>query len=178
MRLFFALPLPADVRTLIHQRSCSLLDARTLRIVGEENLHITISFLGERAQGEVPDLINDAQRLLASFESFPVTFSGVTAFPHAGAPRTIVADVQQGRDECAAMMRAFHAHFFGSPGRKPHPHLTLARVRNSMRCSREQLQKAHRITSEVSCSIDTVVLFSSRLDRRAAVYTPLHTIRL
>lgn len=178
MRLFFALPLPADVRRLIHRRSCSLLDSRTLRIVGEENLHITVSFLGERAQEEVPDLINDAQRLLESFESFPVTFGGLTAFPHAGAPRTIVADLQQGRQECASLMRDFHAHFFGSRGSKPHPHLTLARVRNSVSFNRSHLQKAHRITSEVSCRIDTVVLFSSRLDKRAAVYTPLHTIRL
>jgi 2'-5' RNA ligase len=86
--------------------------------------------------------------------------------------------VDMGSDACRSIIKAFDSHFTGRSNKRIHPHVTVARVRNKKSYDRWKLSEVSRITSDLGCRIDTVVLFSSRLERSGAVYTPLHTIRL
>lgn len=126
LRLFVALTLPADVRA----RLCGLMGGVPgARWVSNQNLHLTLRFIGEVDEGAAADL--DAELARAPFTPFALTLEGVGVFGASRRPRALWAgvassaelDILQGRVEAAAQ-RA------GQPAetRKFMPHVTLARL--------------------------------------------------
>lgn len=60
-RLFVALDLPEEVREAIVSWQRAELTDEALRVVGPQNLHITLAFLGylpEKANGSVAEVVN------------------------------------------------------------------------------------------------------------------------
>lgn len=127
LRLFVALTLPAAVR----DRLCGLMGGVPgARWVPNENLHLTLRFIGDVDEGAAADL--DAELSRTPFAPFKLTLEGMGVFGASRRPRALWAgvapspelDILQGRVEAAAQ-RA------GQPAetRKFTPHVTLARLK-------------------------------------------------
>src|SRR5690606_28583172 len=104
MRLFIGIGLPAAAKRAIAAQAaeCRRLVERTarraaIRWVPEENLHITLWFLGEVAEGALPDLV---KRLAAPYPvpAFHVGLQGLGTYPASGGLRVIWAGVGEGRE--------------------------------------------------------------------------------
>ena len=124
IRSFLAISLPDDV-------SDALMDVqdgvRNARWVEEENLHLTLAFLGECTPSELSELDSELGRL--RMEPFDLAVSGVGAFG-GGKPHTLYAGLSS--SESLVRLQAKIVHVVRGQGltqerRKFHPHITLGR---------------------------------------------------
>jgi len=69
VRLFCALPLPTDVvRKLVHWQEEEFSGAAGARLVGPENLHVTLAFLGSTPADRVDEVVGSLAEAAGSFE--------------------------------------------------------------------------------------------------------------
>ena len=129
MRLFVAAPLPFDVRERLAGLGAGLPRARW----GEsQNMHITLRFIGEVDTDVAEDA--DAALVTVRHRAFDLGIAGIGHFGSGRKVRSVWAGVE-GSDALvhlrqkvdSALMRAGHA----PEHRKFHPHVSLARLKNS-----------------------------------------------
>ncbi len=119
MRLFFALELSAGVKTTIAELQKEF-SGPGIRMVPPEQLHLTVAFLGEREEADVPRLIAAAKRLPLP-ERFSVQAEGVGSFA------SRVLWVGAGGEPLTGLLSLFH-HAFTPAEKPPQPHITIGRV--------------------------------------------------
>jgi len=164
-------------RTLVEaQRALGAFD-RVVRWIPVANLHVTLKFLGEAAEADVPGIGEGVRR--AGEESASCTFylQGLGCFPPKGPARIVWAGVEPQGDgllECQRAVEQEMAELGFRPESRPYsPHLTIGRVRagRGTRNLREALQ-ATELEAPQQCPAE-LVLFESTLSPKGAVYSAL-----
>ena len=175
LRAFFAIELPAEARARAAE-AIERLQAATpskARWVAPESLHLTLKFLGEIREDDVPRLVARAQAKLAPEEPFEVSLAGLGAFPNAREASVLWLGVAQGAGVLAKLARKLDAaaRTLGGPReRRPFAaHLTLGRLREAARVELERV----RAPESVSWTASKVILYESRLSPGGARYVPL-----
>lgn len=184
MRLFLAINLPAAERRGIVQATSPMREAAPgVSWVTEERLHVTIKFLGERAEGAVAPLRHALAAALAPHRPLPLRLGGLGAFPNLRAPRIVWMGVApEPRLElmqhdiegaCAALGYEMDARAF-------RPHVTLGRARDRLSpgAARALAGAARGVAYAASVDVNTVDLMASELRREGARYTCLAAIPL
>src|SRR5437764_10558000 len=132
MRLFFALPLPSEMKEKLRP---TLDEARKESAGGVgftklEQLHFTLAFLGEQPRPDEALVAGESLREVAAFD---LVLSGVGAFPSTMRPRVLWIGVTGGASQLIAaaerLRGALEQHGFKLEERNFRPHLTLGRVR-------------------------------------------------
>ena len=129
LRLFAALPVPFDVAEQLAPAQTGVPDARWRT---DEQLHVTLRFLGEVSETVAADL--DACLGQISGRAFEVTVAGVGSFGEGRGQRAVWAGVEEseplrtlaGRCESAARKAGLTPET-----RKYRPHVTLAYLRRT-----------------------------------------------
>lgn len=177
-RLFIAIELPASVRTQlkahIDRLKQALPDARA-SWTREENLHLTLKFLGDSHVSRVAALSQATARAANNVSRFEIAIGGCGAFPTRGQPRVIWIGIddpsgqlnnyhQALEDECA------NVGFVREP-RPFHPHLTIARLRQP-NGARRLAELHHEIGFDsVPVMVRDVCLIRSELRSEGSRYT-------
>jgi 2'-5' RNA ligase len=181
MRLFVAVDLSDDARRAIavEQKRIATALARSsgkLTLVRPEQLHLTLLFLGELPDARVPAVV-EALNIPLDFPAFDMVVEGAGVFPPRGAPRALWIGVTGGtarltglQREIARVIRERGVAFDDRPF---HPHLTLARWRES-RSSDRLIALAAAHGGEIARThVDRATLYQSRLSSAGPTYTPL-----
>lgn len=176
MRLFVAVSVGDEVRSGVARARASIeialqqLKAEPPRLVWAvpRGLHLTLRFLGEQPDEQVPGLAR------AAAEPYPVPpftigWHGLGAFPSPRRPRAIWLGVREGARELGELEVEVARRFGGllagedSSASKPfHPHLTVARVKaDSTAVDWPAVLGAAEITGLTS-PVGNVSLFRSR----------------
>lgn len=136
LRLFWAVNLPADLKARLAKLQLRLQPAGgEAKWVEENNLHLTLKFLGETDRTLVDPIVSAAAAALAESSIFKLDLEGLGFFPNAARPRVIWAGVR-GRvdlllDLAGRVDRAMVGLGFRPEERKFSPHLTLARIKQA-----------------------------------------------
>ncbi len=152
--------------------------------VAEENLHLTLKFVGDVRDTDIPELCKLVKQGTESLPPFDLQLEGVGAFPSLEQPRTIWLGV----DEGTAAMQQLHACVedvlsYWGVNKDRHefiPHLTLGRLARGGRWNDdllERMKKMHRHEAG-TCHVDCVKVYSSYLDRSGPSYSSMATIKL
>jgi 2'-5' RNA ligase len=109
-------------------------DGADAKWVEPDNLHVTLLFLGEVDNRDVPAICSAVADVCAGFAPFALTVEGVGAFPSARRPRTLVATLTEGKGELTALHAALEPPLmalgcYRREARPFTPHLTVGRVR-------------------------------------------------
>src|SRR5436305_1833733 len=105
MRLFVALDLPTDAKIAIAEQQHRLAAALTsVRLVTFEALHVTLVFLGDVADTQVP-AVADAIATGVDLAPFDIVFGGAGVFPPRGAPRALWIGINEGQDRVIALQQ-------------------------------------------------------------------------
>lgn len=173
-RLFIAIELPDPVKDLLIDVRGNIRDASWSK---RHTYHITLRFLGDQVPADRVAPIVAALQTVA-FESFEMRVQGVGRFPPGrkraarvlwagiAAPRTM--DALYGQIEAALIPVGFPAE-----GRSFHPHVTLARLRQSKPdAAVDRFLEHWRDLSSEPISVDRFVLFESVLSPNGPQYTP------
>jgi RNA 2',3'-cyclic 3'-phosphodiesterase len=184
MRCFVAVALPSPVKKLLVQVQDALRRADAhVTWVGEENLHLSLKFLGDLDEDAVDRLKGALSIEALQWPGMALTYQGIGTFPERGLPRVVWAGCTGDLPRLAALAGAVErcASLVGV-ARERHPfaaHLTLGRVKSDRNVKR--LMSAIENQREVPLGSDQVrefVLYKSTLTDKAPVYEALATFLL
>ena len=143
MRLFFSLPLPADVRDELRGplEKARGICGRTLSFGNPAQLHFTLAFLGDQDEPALERA--GAAAAAVTGEPFDLHIKGAGAFPSLSRPRVVWLGLQKGGDEMIELARVLREQLARngvSFDEKPfRPHLTVARLKSRGRLPDEAL---------------------------------------
>lgn len=183
-RLFVALDLPDRVKAGIEAWGREELTNPALRLVRREALHVTLAFLGYRAEKEIPRLAEIVEAIAAP--SPRIELSGPVAKPSLSRARLFALPVDSpGTVELQAELeRELVAGHFYEPAKRPFwPHVTVARVRPEDRGSKRPAHVSKPpggLPQELLQPFSgvRVTLYRSELQSQGAQYTPLAQVKL
>jgi 2'-5' RNA ligase len=132
-RLFIAIPIPSEIRNKISKQiltNPTFLRSR-IRWVSENNLHITLKFLGEIPVSKIPFLKEAIRATSDKTDPFEISLSNSGVFPNRQTPRVIWIGIHPPErlikvQEC--LESNISSEGFPEENKKFHPHLTLGRI--------------------------------------------------
>lgn len=188
IRAFIAVELPDALNTALEKASNQLqeeLPGSPVRWVPVNNIHLTLKFLGDVSDNNIPVLQTILKTEAASHHIFEVSIGGFGVFPNPFRPRVLWVGVEA-PDELMSLQRRIEVETarlgYAPDQRKFNPHLTLGRV--SRNASPGQVRKVsdflknHKIGFLGAARIETVTLYRSDLSPNGAVYSKISTAKL
>lgn len=135
-RVFCAIELPESVHERFSQHIARLHKVASLSKPGwtrDNNIHLTLKFLGEIEQSRVLQLSQAASRSVRLGAPFKIVIEQTGSFPKAGAHRVLWIGVSDESGHLMALQRHLEDECakegFAKEDRPFHPHLTIARLR-------------------------------------------------
>jgi RNA 2',3'-cyclic 3'-phosphodiesterase len=170
-RTFVALNLPAEVKASVAELRRALPPApRGLRWAAIDQLHLTLTFLGDLDDAGLAATRAAARSAAASHTAFDADLRGLGAFPQPGRARVAWVGWGAGAEAVATLQATLLRALAGPPNPRPFaPHVTLARAREPLDL-RAWLAAAPAWASPV-WRIDAVDVMTSELTREGAIHT-------
>jgi 2'-5' RNA ligase len=178
MRLFFALPLPADAKERLRP------SLETARKAGSEGvgftrisqIHFTLAFLGEQKSA---DAALTAGEVLRDNEAFELAIGGAGAFPNNARPRVLWLGVTEGAAQLVVaaerLRRSLQSGGFTVEERPFRPHLTVGRVRPRGEKWARLALSAIAPGELARCTVREACLMQSVLGKGGATHTVVGT---
>jgi len=184
-RAFIAVPVSEETRRAVARLQAELRHTydSDFRWVKPGNLHITLQFLGDIAEGRKGEIIRALMGVATRFSPLDYAVAGAGAFPSPSRPRVLWCGVSTGGEELrrlqSAVQSALRPLGFPSEKRLWTPHLTLARARQRSGgpdLRRELSRLAERQWG--STSVTSFQLMGSKLSPGGADYSVIQDLRL
>jgi 2'-5' RNA ligase len=184
MRLFFAIELGDDLLDLLEETTAPLrAEAPELGWVARDKRHLTLKFLGNVDEAEVPKLTAAADRAAARSQRLEMSVRDVGAFPNFSRARVVWIGVEQ-----EPRLGLLHHDLeqlceqegFEVEGRPFRPHITLARVRSALPAERMRAlaRVARSVRMRATVPVESITLFESTLAPAGAPYRRVHAAPL
>lgn len=154
------------------------------RWVVPENLHVTLNFVGDVVDIEVPELCKLIKEAIEPFDSFEMSLHGVSGFTNPAEPRVLWMGVDEGQEELTAIFNALAEvlHHWGVNKERNEfvPHMTLGRLGRGGRWNQELLDLVHKLRHHDGgfCHVSEIIVFSSFMEKSGPTYTPMATLKL
>lgn len=186
IRSFIAIPLPDDVlrgAVRLIQRLSQPGDG--IKWVPTDNFHLTLKFLGEVVNTEVPEVCRVIRHVSGQFEPFELSFAGTGAFPHLDRARVLWVGVEDNTNSLTQLVNQLDAQLadlgFKREARDYTPHLTLGRTKSGSRRANPDVVERLRQEDAIdlgAMNVDEVHLMASFLDKKGPTYQVMDTIPL
>ncbi len=170
-----------EVNDTVRRRAADLIER--LRVSGADvkwvdptHMHLTLKFLGDVRDTEVPAICNAVSQAAAQVEPFDAAFGGAGAFPDAQRPRTLWMGVSRNTEALVQLHdvidEALRPLGFAVERRRFHPHLTLGRLRkNDLAVGRlSDLVEEHGTFDGSASDVSEALIFASFLERGGPRY--------
>jgi 2'-5' RNA ligase len=184
MRVFVALPMPGTVvsqlaavqQALTEVAECN---ATALRLVPEHQFHITLAFLGEIAEAQLPAVISASEDVARRVAAFQVSATRLVVLPSAQRPRVIGVALDATDDSLLRAVALLHASLrqagFALEQRAFRAHVTLARLKAAGRMFLQPELSEAQVAPFICAK---VTVFQSELSHAGAHYREHRTFLL
>lgn len=180
LRLFVAVMIPADVRADVYDKGKRLWQNRTnVSVVRQENLHITLKFLGEAEASAVAGIGRALNEVAAAEQAFDVEAGGVGAFGARRRPSALWVGVTQGQESLAALSRKVERKLVSlgfADENRFRAHITVARIRDRRAGGDELVLPDDEPVGRFA--VNAISLMKSTLGRGGSVYEELGSFAL
>lgn len=193
IRTFLAIPLPA----LLAQGSSRWIhemkgadekipgSAAGIKWVPEDNLHLTLKFLGEVENVQIPEICDIAAEVCDSVDPFELSFVGSGFLPDEARARVLAVRIEDPTGSLTRLVAGLEDRYadlgFKRESRDYVPHLTLGRVRSGSRRASQTVVDAWRVHHDDplgEMTVDHVQVIGSFLEKRGPTYNVMNTIDL
>lgn len=151
--------------------------AKHIRWTREENIHLTVRFLGDLVQDQIDTIKNELRSLLSHQAAFNIRLNSPTPFPTLKKARMLACLVHANPELTALAAQinkvAIRAGV-ADEGRAFRGHLTIGRFRNRAKGLADLLAS----TQTVTMPVDHVVFYKSDLQPGGAVYSKIEKYSL
>ena len=179
-RTFIAIELPHEIRAHVAahiRRLRETLPDASASWNRNDNLHLTLKFLGNAPVEKIETLSNAIAATVSGFEPFALTVIGSGAFPTRGKPNVLWIGIDDPSETLSRLHREVEDNCakvgFAREARAFHPHLTIARLRRPQ--GARELADLHRSLGFPAApfTVSEVVGFRSELLQAGAKHTAL-----
>jgi 2'-5' RNA ligase len=184
MRMFIGIGLPAETRRGIVE-AVSPVMARNPPVswTPEQNLHLTLKFLGEIPAEHVDRLGAPLVEAAGGIPPFEFVVEGAGGFPSLRMPRVLWVGIRESLELVGKlqenMENALSGAGFPREGRPFHPHITLGRARGGLPPGwGEEYARAVSGKRFGVVRVTSYLLYESRLSSRGASYFVLRDVPL
>src|SRR6056297_819517 len=186
IRSFISIPLSPEVARaavrLIHQIAQP---GDGIRWVPTDNLHLTLKFLGEVENVEVPRICDAVREVVLGVDPFELNFGGTGGLPAIERPRVLYAGIADPSGSLGRIVQGLEVQLaelgFKREPRDYIPHLTLGRVKSgSRRASADVIQRVEAANAKQlgTMLVDEIQMIGSFLDKSGPSYHVMDTIDL
>ena len=184
LRVFIAVPIPAEIRRGLAGLEKRLMAAGAdIKWVSEENLHITLKFLGYVEPDRMDAICRAVESAAEGTAAFEAALSGVGAFPKVSRPSVVWAGTSAGHEELKALSErvevALESIGFAREDRPFSAHITIGRVKSPKNrdALREMIERL-REEDMGSFSVESVAVMRSDLRPTGPMYTAIANHKL
>jgi len=187
IRCFLAIDIHDPLRSLLETIQKSIRQNLTtpLKWVEIGNIHLTIKFFRELDIAHLESIEGELRAKISTISSFQLRPTRIGSFPNQRDPRVIWLGVNQPAELtriAEIVERVYFEHGYPPEQRKFAPHLTLARIRNSL--MKEDVANLNRLVNELTwetnleINVSGIKLYESQLAPSGPNYTELFNILL
>jgi len=153
-----------------------------VKLVDPENVHITLKFLGETNISQMEEIDKIIKDSIKDIDPFDIQLKGTGVFPNQNYIKVIWLGIKQGEPlEIIAgkIDEQLSKIGFKKEKRGFSPHLTIARVRSSIRKDEIlQIIEKYRDVQFVNIRVDSIKLKKSDLTPKGPIYTTMKEVKL
>jgi 2'-5' RNA ligase len=179
MRTFIAVELPDEVRKNIVELINELKTVEAaVKWVEENNLHITMKFLGEVDNKKLDDLIELTTKAVSGKGSFKAKFQEVGAFP-----RVVWVGTAEGGDKLCALAKELENVLSGSGFRSEEkefrPHITIGRIKDKKGVDKlKEKMEGFKDAKFGEAWVDSISIMKSTLSPKGPIYEKIKGVKL
>ncbi|PIU44638.1 MAG: RNA 2',3'-cyclic phosphodiesterase [Ignavibacteriales bacterium CG07_land_8_20_14_0_80_59_12] len=183
IRTFIAVDTPDDVKEQITEAVSKLKEiGAEVRWESRDKYHITLKFLSDVREAQLPEIIDSLRRGLSGIPPFKVTYAGAGCFPSRRNPRVIWIGCENEEGTLLRLHDAVEAATvpFGFPTeeRAFHPHITVGRVKGTRNTDPLVLSLPSVTLRSHPVDVRQILVMKSDLKPSGSVYTILEAIPL
>ena len=160
--------LPSELREGLVRLQSKLKKFVRAKFVEPENLHFTLTFLGNVEKNRIKTISKVLDRICPAFQSFEVRLKEIVLIPSERFVRVVALKLES--EELERIRREVVKQIGGDS--KP-PHLTLCRVKQIFD-KQKFLEELKQIKFEASFFVKSVQLLESKLSSKGPEYSVLH----
>jgi RNA 2',3'-cyclic 3'-phosphodiesterase len=184
LRTFIAVDIGKAIRDRAVALQEKLAQTSAVKWVEHDNLHVTLLFLGEVEDREVPTVCRAVAEQVQKHRSFQLSIERVGCFPNPRRPRVLWIGVGDGAQELCALHDSLEPPLldlgcYRREERKYTPHITLGRVKGDHPA--DKLAAAlvkHAGWQGGQTTVGEVLVMSSELTPQGPIYTVLSRAKL
>ena len=183
MRSFIAIDLPPGIKEAIKDVVRELSPGSSgIRWVPVENIHLTLKFLGEVKEDQVPGVENQLRAAAGRHQAFNITVKGAGAFPNLRSPNVLWIGIEVS-EALSSLFRDIDAGMSGlgfePEARRFSPHLTIGRVKDKNGTAPAMMGiSTYKETIFGTIDVQEIRLMKSVLKPSGAEYSGIADIRL
>ena len=188
LRTFICVELSSEMQHKLDEMIKQLRRAtpeRSVRWDKAEKIHLTLKFLGDTRQNDVPQISEALTQATRDIKKFPITLHGLGCFPNLKQPRVVWVGINPS-PSLMALQRVIEKNIsplgYPTEDRKFSPHLTLGRVkREASSAEAASVGEAVRLRASQSFGVESIsrlILMKSDLQRSGSIYTSLLSVDL
>ena len=180
-RVFIGIPIGGKIKSILPSLKTSIHSSRDIiRWIPPENIHLTLSFLGNMSDQDIPNIIQSIEICITS-KYFKIIIESTGVFPSANFPKILWLGIGKGADELTLLQKEIERSVrkFKEISKKENfkPHITIARIRRS-RLKIDVLPFLNTVYSPIELDINFICLYESILLPKGARYTVLTELPL
>lgn len=184
IRTFIAVLIAEDIREKISEAQEALKKlAPKINWVVPGNFHVTLKFIGNIREDQLPDLCSAIEKAVEGLKPFDISFGSLGAFPNPRNARIVWAGINEGAKALSELASAIEDELaelgFERENRPFRAHITIGRVKDS-----KNLGGLAEGIKEINAQdlgtqrVESVSIMQSELLRESPKYSPLGEIRL
>ena len=176
-RVFIAVNLPNEIKKTIFENFSLKIPKNECKIVKEENLHITLKFLGYLSEEKIGE-IKEKMKELKNFEAFKIKLNKIGSFGN----RVIWIGIKEGSKELKELSEKLNA-LLELSDEKFHAHITIARNKKlNAKQVKELIEKLNKEKSHYQrcasvSTVETVDLMESKLSSAGPNYSTIFKVK-
>jgi len=167
-RIFIAFWIPPQIQSILYSNYSKKIDTKLYKVVKEENLHITLSYLGYLGEQKISEIIENLNSL-PEYKKFQASIGKPGMFHK----RVHWIGIENGTKEMIKIAYDIN-ETIGIDDNKFHPHITIARARKTTPDNEiKEIKKSIDISDSLSWEVDGIALMESQLKSTGPVYSML-----
>ncbi len=185
-RLFLAIPIKTNDNgfiPLIDGLKRQLAHEKRINWVKPEHIHLTLKFIGNTPNEDIPKIIDGVGEMLQNHKSFTMDFNRTGIFGSRYAPRVLWLGMQNTPQELYDLeedtLSTFDKLGYLRDRQNFVPHITLGRIKEL--CEKQYFQKVVAATEQKSYikqEVNEIILFQSILRPEGAFYKEIKRFEL
>ena len=180
-RVFIGIPVGCKIKSILSiVKSAVNCNPIHIKWIPLENIHLTLSFLGNISNKDLPSLIQSVEKKITS-NNFQFTITGTGVFPSSKSPKVLWLGISKAIDELTLLQSQVEKSVRELKDNYENniftPHISIARINKGSR-KIDVLPFLNSVYSPIDLDINFISMYESKLFPEGAQYIELETFPL